>query len=144
MQNTLYADILQQGLDLKVEVTGNSMHPFISSGDFVTLRKVAPDSLKCGEIIYFTGPHGSQILHRITYILSVPGEGITIITKGDAHRQGEAAVQGNQVMGKAVSVEKRLPFIGSKSLNLESILLLSLSKIHNRYFRARCWIADHL
>ena len=85
MPNTLFADILHQDLDLRVKVTGNSMRPFIKSGEVVTLRKVSPESLKCGDIIYFTSSNGPSVMHRIVSKARQPGNKISFTTKGDTN-----------------------------------------------------------
>ena len=64
--NTI-CQLLQEGKqDLPVPVTGNSMCPFLHPGDIVYLNRFA--ALKKGDIVLFTRPDGSFVLHRIYQI----------------------------------------------------------------------------
>ena len=64
--NTI-CQLLQEGKqDLPVPVTGNSMCPFLHPGDIVYLNWFA--ALKKGDIVLFTRPDGSFVLHRIYQI----------------------------------------------------------------------------
>ena len=64
--NTI-CQLLQEGKqDLPVPVTGNSMCPFLHPGDIVYLNRFA--ALEKGDIVLFTRPDGSFVLHRIYQI----------------------------------------------------------------------------
>lgn len=56
--------LLREGKrDLPVPVTGDSMRPFLNPGDIVYLNRYAV--LEKGDIVLFTRPDGSYVLHRI-------------------------------------------------------------------------------
>ena len=80
--DALFSDILAQGLDLRLQVTGRSMKPFINNGETVILRRVPPGSLHCGDIIYFVDATGFTVLHRIIDKKIKPGGDTTFTTKG--------------------------------------------------------------
>ena len=64
--NTI-CQLLQEGQqDLPVPVTGNSMCPFLHPGDIVYLNRYT--ELEKGDIVLFTRPDGSFVLHRIYQI----------------------------------------------------------------------------
>ena len=64
--NTI-CQLLQEGKqDLPVPVTGNSMCPFLHPGDIVYLNRYT--ELEKGDIVLFTRPDGSFVLHRIYQI----------------------------------------------------------------------------
>ena len=64
--NTI-CQLLREGKqDLPVPVTGNSMCPFLHPGDIVYLNRFA--DLEKGDIVLFTRPDGSFVLHRIYQI----------------------------------------------------------------------------
>ena len=64
--NTI-CQLLREGKqDLPVPVTGNSMCPFLHPGDIVYLNRFA--ALEKGDIVLFTRPDGSFVLHRIYQI----------------------------------------------------------------------------
>ena len=61
--NTI-CQLLREGKqELPVPVTGNSMRPFLNPGDIVYLTRYT--ELKKGDIVLFTRPDGSFVLHRI-------------------------------------------------------------------------------
>jgi len=138
MPNTLFAYILQQELDLRVKVTGRSMRPFINDGEVVTLRKVSPESLQCGAIIYYTTDNGTSMMHRIISIRLQPDNRLLLTTKGDALLQKDEPINEDQVLGKAFYVEKSLPLLGPFSFNLDSILSSGLYRIYAILFSLKC------
>ena len=134
MPNALFADILDQELDLKVKVTGRSMRPFISNGDIVTLRKVSPELLQCGDIIYYTTDNATPIMHRISSKTVLPDKSVSFITKGDALLLKDEPISADRILGKAFYVEKRLPLIGPLSFSLDSILSSTVYRIYGLLF----------
>ncbi len=144
MYTPLFADILQQELDLRVKVTGRSMRPFINNGEVVTLRKVSPESLKCGDIIYYTTKNETPVLHRIISKTVLPGNIITFRTKGDALLQKDEPIGADRLLGKAFKVEKKLPLIGPLSFSLDSILSSVLYRIYALLFSLKCKTRNYL
>ena len=144
MPNALFADILQQDHDLKIKVTGRSMRPFINNGEVVTLRKVPPESLRCGDIIYYTSENGPPVMHRIISKAIQDDKGLSFTTKGDALLQKDVPVSADQILGKAFHVEKSLPLVGSFSVNLESILFTGLNRIYALLFSIKCKTRNRL
>jgi signal peptidase I len=144
MPNELFADILQQELDLKIKVTGRSMRPFINNGDIVILRKVFPESLQYGDIIYYTSTNGSQIMHRIVAKTLLSDNSLLLTTKGDALLQKDMPISADQILGKAFYVEKNLPLLGPFSFNLDSILCSILNRIFALIFRIKCKTKNYL
>ena len=144
MPNTLFADILDQELDLKIKVTGRSMRPFIHNGDLVTLRKISPELLKRGDIIYYTSTNGSPVMHRIISKAKLPDESLLLTTKGDALLQEDMPISVDQILGKAFNVEKKLPLIGPLSFSLDSILSSVLYRIYGLLFSLKCKTRNYL
>ena len=64
--NTICCLLAEGKQDLPVPVTGNSMCPFLHPGDIVYLNRFA--ALEKGDIVLFTRPDGSFVLHRIYQI----------------------------------------------------------------------------
>jgi signal peptidase I len=113
------------------------MRPFINSDEVVILRKVSPESLKRGDIIYFTSSNGPSVMHRIISKTRQPGNKISFTTKGDALLQNDEPISQGQVLGKAIYVEKTLPLIGALSVNLDSGFCKSLNAVYGLYRKAR-------
>ena len=144
MPNTLFADILRGELDLRIKVTGRSMRPFINDGEVVTLRKVSPESLQCGDIIYYTTNNGAQLMHRIISKTILPNKKLLFTTKGDALLQEDEAISEDQILGKAFYVEKNLPLVGPFSLRLDSILSSAVYRIYALLFSIKCKTRNYL
>lgn len=64
--NTICCLLAEGQQDLPVPVTGNSMCPFLHPGDIVYLNRYT--ELEKGDIVLFTRPDGSFVLHRIYQI----------------------------------------------------------------------------
>jgi len=137
MMDALFADILSQGLDLRLKVTGRSMAPFIKNGEIVVLRRVLPGSLRCGDIIYFTDAAGAAVLHRLIAKEIKPDGSTTFITRGDALLRHDAPISKDQIVGKAVRVEKILPLLGPAVLDFDSIFCKWLYGVYMLYRKAR-------
>lgn len=137
MYTPLFADILEQGLDLRLKVTGRSMGPFIRSGETVVLRKTPPGSLRCGDIIYYMDAAGSAVLHRIIAREIKPNGRTIFTTKGDALLQHDAPIAEDQVLAKAAYVEKGLPFIGPIQLDIDSGFSKNLHSVLGFYRNLR-------
>ena len=137
MPNTLFADILDKGHDLRVKVTGQSMFPFIMSGEIVTLKKVPCSTLRCWDIILYVDFSGSLILHRIVKKETLPNGDISFVTRGDALIQKDKPVTEHQILGKASYVEKIVPGLGPKRINLDSSLCRGLNLVYGFYRNLR-------
>ena len=137
MPNTLFADILDKGHDLRLKVTGQSMFPFIMSGEIVTLKKVPCSTLRCWDIILYVDFSGSLILHRIVKKETLQNGDISFVTRGDALIQKDKPVSEHQILGKASCVEKIVPGLGSKRINLDSSLCRGLNLVYGFYRNLR-------
>jgi hypothetical protein len=61
----LFANMLEAGYDLRLQVTGRSMTPFLETGSFVTLSKIPLSKLRIGDILFCRCDDGSCKLHRL-------------------------------------------------------------------------------
>ena len=117
---TLFEDILESGLSLRVRVTGQSMTPFLRGGEILTIKKEPHDALRKGDLIFFKNSHGTPLLHRIIQKRESPDQKIIFRTKGDALIALDEPVQSRQVLGKVSRIEKTNSWPGSKHINMES------------------------
>jgi len=115
----LFEDILNDGISLRVKVTGRSMAPFLRGGEILTIKKVPHASLKKGDLIFFKARHGLPILHRIIKKRLNNGTN-SVQTKGDALLAFDEPVYENKVLGKVCAVEKTDPDGKVKFINMES------------------------
>jgi len=104
---SLFEDILNTGLDLRVRATGKSMVPFLNGEEVLTLKKVPASSLRRGDLIFFRDRYGSPILHRIIR-KKKSGDKVYLETKGDALIAFDEPVRADDVLGKVCGIEKKI------------------------------------
>ena len=116
----LYEDILEKGISLHVKATGRSMSPYLKGGETLTIRKVQPESLKRGDLIFFKDQSGFPVLHRIVRIQH-KGRGQYIFqTKGDGTHTFDDPVLEDALIGKVCKIEPKTSSNGSKIIDMES------------------------
>ncbi len=111
----LFEHILNDGMDLRVRVTGRSMIPFLRGQEILTVRKVPTSSLRKGDLIFFRNRQGRPVVHRIIGRIRKGAAGVTFRTKGDALTVPDEPVPSEEVLGKVCKVEN-----GSGKRNLEA------------------------
>jgi len=102
----LFEDILLNGSDLRVRVTGRSMMPFLKGGEVLMIRQMPCSSLKKGDLILYRDKHHLPVLHRI--IKKTKGDdGIfCFLTKGDALMAFDEEIYGRSVLGRVLEIER--------------------------------------
>jgi signal peptidase I len=116
----IFEDVLESGSGLRVRVTGDSMSPFIEDGDVVTVRRVRPDSLRRGDLVFYKSDQGTPVLHRIVRERRKRDGTVKFQTKGDALLGLDAAIHAHAVLGRVCAVEKPGTGRRGKCVNLES------------------------
>jgi len=126
-----FADMLRDGFDVRLRVTGQSMSPFLKSGSYVTLTPVRADALRPGDIVFFRSMDGTFMLHRLIAIRKG-----RFITKGDALNAPDAPVDGKDCLGKVVRAEN--PGTGSAAgFDMERPGMRIRSYLIAMYFRLK-------
>ena len=99
---TVLKDLVQQGKEVSLLVSGNSMSPFlIHERDYVYFRK--PNRpLRPGDIVFFQRKTGQYIMHRIW---KIKPEGFYIV--GDAQKVIEGPVAEEQVFAIVTRVQRK-------------------------------------
>jgi len=117
----LFSELLEDGYDLRLQVTGASMAPFIKSGSYVTLFKISVSKLRIGDIIFCCCDDGAFTLHRLIQIREKQ-----LITKGDALHAFDSPFSKNDYKGKVIGIEQ-FRFCGMDFHNMElgSVRLLN-------------------
>ncbi len=110
---------LEEGKNVKMNVQGNSMFPFICHGDKIILSPIDnPSKLAIGDVVLAKSDHGT-LLHRIVEI-----EQDLIILAGDRNpKQKEKAVR-NQVFGITKDICR-----GDSSFDISSPRYMSFWKV---------------
>jgi signal peptidase I len=115
----VYEEILNNGLNLRVKVTGSSMTPFLRGGEILTIKKVSGSFLHIGDLIFFKNRDGSPLLHRIVKKQS-RNNMYFFHTKGDALIAFDEPVYECNVLGKVCRIENSFSYGIKKHIDLES------------------------
>jgi signal peptidase I len=122
-----FQDMLNQGLEIRVKVSGQSMQPFLYSGDVVRIKRVPAAQLHKGDLILFKNSAGEPVLHRVIHIEKIDRHNSVIRTKGDALFLYDCPIESSGYLGKVFQVEKK-PFMGwSRLINMESAYWQSIN-----------------
>jgi signal peptidase I len=116
----LLADLLAADQDVRFAVTGDSMRPFLTGGDIVTLRRAHASDIRLGALLLFRrqGQDGGRLLlHRVVSIQRVRSVPTVIQTQGDALLTPDAHIVLDDVLGRVSLIEGPLP--GATPLSLE-------------------------
>jgi hypothetical protein len=109
-QEELWLAGLRQGRAMRFRPLGSSMLPWLRAGDVVT---VAPDQpCRLGDIV-LAGRGGALRLHRL--VARTAGK---VITKGDALWRLDAPCTPGDILGRAVTRERR-----GREISLDSLLM---------------------
>jgi len=117
---SLFEDILKKGLCLRVKVTGKSMTPFLNGGEIVSIKKVRPEILHTGDLIFFKNSSGQPILHRIMG-RQKKNNIILFQTKGDAFTAFDEPVPSTNILGRVIKIEKPVSSGNIRTIDMESI-----------------------
>jgi hypothetical protein len=118
----LFQELLDNGLDLRVRVTGKSMAPFLRGGEVVTIKKVPFLSLRRGDLVLCRLSDGFTVLHRIIRIMERRNGGFTLQTKGDGRGAPDQAISKHEVLGKVCAIERANPSGRCRVSDMESKL----------------------
>ena len=89
-------ELLADGKQVSLAVTGSSMEPFLTGGRDQVLLVPVKRSLKKGDLVLFQRENGAYALHRI---LRVTSEGCILI--GDGQQETEGPIQRERILGVA-------------------------------------------
>lgn len=100
--------LLQQGINVRIQVSGNSMLPFLNGGETVELCPVTFSNesmpLKRGDLLLYTTKNNNPVIHRLVkrrYLNNI----LHIQTKGDNCAYVDAPVPVAKVLARVQSVE---------------------------------------
>ncbi len=94
-------DMVREGHDVPVTITGGSMTPFFVHGrDRVILRKISRP-LKTGDMVLYQRESGQYVMHRIRYIKKQRTEYYMI---GDAQTVTEGPLKEEQIVAVVTAV----------------------------------------
>lgn len=101
-------ELLREGHEVPLIITGNSMSPFlIHERDQILISRVNRP-LKKGDMAFFRRKTGQYIMHRIRYIKKGKGEGEKeYYFIGDAQTVTEGPIARNQIFGLITAVQRK-------------------------------------
>jgi len=98
----LTKNILNKGTNVRIQVTGFSMSPFIRSGDVVTICPEQNAGFTKGEVVACVHPGtGRLIIHRVVQFRS---DGVLI--KGDNTLEADGWIAKSDILGVVKQVER--------------------------------------
>lgn len=101
-------ELLAQGKEVSLTITGNSMAPFMAHGRDEILISPPDGCWKKGDMAFFRRINGQYVMHRIC---RVDGEGNCFFV-GDAQQIIEGPVRPEQIFGKITKVNRKGKWIG--------------------------------
>lgn len=101
----------------------NSMYPTYTQSDIFIIKNNGPESFELGDVIVYTNPYGTNVIHRVIDIMIIEEEYFFRV-KGDNpvsnyvpdDPSGDTLISYSAVMGKVIS---RVPQIGHFSLAIQ-------------------------
>jgi len=95
-------DLLNNGIDVRINSRGLSMFPFIWTGDKIT---ISPEkNLNIGDIIVFKRDD-QTVCHRLVKVFEKAGIRY-YQTRGDSHFNLDDPMTADQILGKVVRIER--------------------------------------
>ena len=135
----LFEDILLNGSDLRVRVTGRSMMPFLKGGEVLMLRQMPCTSLKKGDLILYRDKNDLPVLHRIIQKTKGDDGTFRFLTKGDALMGFDEEIHGGSVLGKVLLIERPEQAGKTKHIDMNSLFYrcMNLSIAVAGFFKAQ-------
>jgi hypothetical protein len=94
----LTADVVRNFGEVRLQVTGASMLPYVWPGDVVTIQRRDSAELRPGQIVLYRRDE-KLVAHRVKFIL-----GDRLITQGDSVPHCDSPVSASEVIGQLVDI----------------------------------------
>lgn len=101
-------ELLSQGRQVPLVITGNSMSPFLVHERDEILISPPDRAWQKGDMAFFQRRDGHYVMHRIVKV-NAKGECFFV---GDGQRMIEGPIEQEQIFGKIVSVKRKGKWIG--------------------------------
>lgn len=101
-------ELLSEGKEVSITVTGNSMSPFLIHGRDRILIAPPDGNWKKGDMAFFIRTNGQYVMHRICCV----DKNGNCFFVGDAQQYIEGPIEPAQIFGKITSVQRKGKWIG--------------------------------
>ena len=102
--DVLVRELLESGLHVRFRAAGRSMAPAVGDGDVLTIAPVDPAQVAVGDVILCDTWRG-PLAHRVTSV-DARDSRRRFVLRGDCSLEDDAPVEGRQVRGRLVAVER--------------------------------------
>ena len=102
--------LLEDGQEVSMIVTGNSMRPFLKHGRDKICMKKTDRKLRKGDIVFYRRENGQYVMHRI---LKCRDQSYTLL--GDGQIVPESGIRQEQIFARITKVQVRGKWIGSEN-----------------------------
>lgn len=102
--------LLEDGQEVSMIVTGNSMRPFLKHGRDKICMKKTDRKLRKGDIVFYRRENGQYVMHRI---LKCGDQSYTLL--GDGQIVPESGIRQEQIFARITKVQVRGKWIGSEN-----------------------------
>ncbi len=96
----LLTQVLAAGSELTFRAKGESMRPFIDDGDALTIRLVAAEETRVGDVVLYESETGRILAHRVIKTTGRHDQRLLLV-QGDALPNPDGWIRPEQVLGKA-------------------------------------------
>ena len=102
--------LLEDGQEVSMIVTGNSMRPFLKHGRDKICMKKTDRKLRKGDIVFYRRENGQYVMHRI---LKCGDQSYTLL--GDGQIVPESGIRQEQIFARITKVQVRGKWIGPEN-----------------------------
>ncbi len=95
----LVRTLLQEGISVRIRVSGESMRPLLRSGDVVEISSMQGRCPKLGDVVFFCTCQDAPLIHRLLR-RRYYGNILYLQTKGDACCSFDSFVPVDQILGR--------------------------------------------
>ncbi len=99
------SQLLDEAKELRLQVGGSSMFPYLRNGDIAHIVKCPLEELRPGHVVVYNGGH-RWIAHRLMRI-SKNKDHWTLVTHGDSCLRPDLAFTEENYAGRIISVERK-------------------------------------
>lgn len=110
--------LLQQGVMVRIRVSGDSMRPLLQGGELVEVAPLGRTIPRLGDILFIRSRLDAPIIHRLIWRRS-QNDGPQLLTKGDACPVFDGFIPAEQVLGRV----ERIFISDQEAISLQAPLM---------------------